>query len=339
MFHQAYEQLHNHAHTLFRRADNRLWIAQYLGKHSVDQGRLYRNSISYICADICSTRLPLFILCPNGRTNIGLNRDRWIPNVFPPNKSIPDRIKRHYRFIGQLMGMAIRKKHYLDLKFSGFLWKQLVRDQITIEDIEAIDIQSFTFINEMEKTIEENIQSTNTDNDINDLLNSIWEDMRFECVSSAGEIYELIPDGHKIPIRASNFKEYCKLYRDYRLNEFRQQIEFIRQGLYSVIPGYYLILFTANELEEAVCGKGKMDMDLLKRNTTYGDGYNRKSSCIQYFWTVLVDMFTEEQKKMFLKFVWGRSTLPCCDNNFQSKFRINPYYVADHLKDKTLPSK
>ncbi|CAF4504807.1 unnamed protein product, partial [Rotaria magnacalcarata] len=77
----------------------------------------YRDSITSMCADICSTRLPLFILCPNGRTGSGLNGDRWIPNVFPPNQSIPATIKKQYRFIGQLMGMAIRRKHYLDLKF------------------------------------------------------------------------------------------------------------------------------------------------------------------------------------------------------------------------------
>ncbi|CAF4339980.1 unnamed protein product, partial [Rotaria sordida] len=90
--------------------------------HSTDVGGPYRDSITRICSDICSTRLSLFILCPNGRTQSGLNRDRWIPNVFPPNKSIPTKIKEQYRFIGQLMGMAIRQKHYLDLKFAVLFW-------------------------------------------------------------------------------------------------------------------------------------------------------------------------------------------------------------------------
>ncbi len=47
--------------------------------------------------------------------------------------------------------MVIRQKHYLDLKFPILLWKQ--KEQVTIEDIEAIDAQSFTMINEVEKTI------------------------------------------------------------------------------------------------------------------------------------------------------------------------------------------
>ncbi|CAF4709823.1 unnamed protein product, partial [Rotaria sp. Silwood1] len=144
MFHQAYDQLHQNAQVLFRREEEQLWQAQYIGMHSTDQGGPYRDSITRICSDICSIRLSLFILCPNGRTQTGLNRDRWIPNVFPPNKSISTKVKNQYRFIGQLMGMAIRRKHYLDLKFPSLLWKQLVQEKVTMEDIEAIDMQSFT---------------------------------------------------------------------------------------------------------------------------------------------------------------------------------------------------
>ncbi|CAF3690100.1 unnamed protein product [Rotaria sp. Silwood1] len=78
MFYQAYEQLHKDAHSLFRSESERLWEASYVEMHSVDAGGPYRDSITCICLDICSTRLPLFILCPNGRTNTGLNRDCWI---------------------------------------------------------------------------------------------------------------------------------------------------------------------------------------------------------------------------------------------------------------------
>ncbi len=338
MFYQAYQQLHTNAHITFRQPNEQLWTARYLGMHSTDQGGPYRDSITRICWDICSTRLSLFILCPNGRTNSGFNRDCWIPNVFPPNKSIPKKIQKQYRFVGQLLGMAIRKKYYLDLKFPVLLWKQLLNEKITIEDIEAIDIQSFTFINEMEKNIEQ-IKSMDADHDIDSLFSSIMSELQFDVVSSSGETYELIPGGKEIPITAANFKHYCSCYREYRLNEFHRQIDFIRQGLYSIIPCYYLSLLTANELEEAVCGKGRIDVEILKRNTSYGRDYNQDSPVIERFWTVLNEMFTDEQKKLFLIFVWGRSTLPTRDEDFQYKFTINTFDADGNEANKTLPRK
>jgi hypothetical protein len=338
MFHQAFEQLHENAHSIFRLKNEFLWRAKYVDMHSTDLGGAYRDSITAICSDICSTRLPLFILCPNGQTNNGLNRDCWIPNAFPPNKPILNKFKKQYQFIGQLIGMAIRKKHYLNLKFPLLFWKQLIGEEITIKDIEAIDIQSFAIIKEMENYIEKN-QLIDSDTDINYLFDSILSELQFDIISSSGQTYELIPGGQDIPVTAKNFKEYSRCYREYRLNEFHRQIEFIRQGLCSVMPSHFLTLFTANELEEAVCGKGQIDVLLLKRNTIYISGFNENSPHIQKFWTVLNERFDEEQKKLFLIFVWGRSTLPIKDEDFTSKFIIQTIVSDDHEPDKMLPSK
>ena len=335
-FDQAYDQLYDNAHVLFRCDDvPRLWFASYVGMYSVDAGGPYRDSITSMSSDICSSRLPLFILCPNGRTESGLNRDRWIPNVFPPNEPIASRIKKQYRFVGQLMGMAIRRKHYLDLKFSSLLWKQLLGEQLTIKDIEAIDIQSFVLIEEMQKSLE---QSQSIENS-NYLFSSIMSELRFDVVSSAGHSYELIPNGNDIPITADNFKEYCRCYQEYRLNEFSRQIEYIRQGLHSVVPNNFLPFLTASELEEAVCGKSRIDIDLLKRNTQYDPSDLDSSSCIERFWHVLKEMFTEEQKKLFLKFVWGRNTLPSRDEDFNEKFSVNLLSRNQSEANRMLPRK
>ena len=329
MFYQAYQQLFSKASDHFRKKSRQIWQSIYVGMHSIDQGGPYRDSITQICSDICSTKLPLFILCPNGRTNTGLNKDCWIPNVFPPNQSISDELKNQYQFIGQLMGLAIRKKHYLDFKFPLLLWKQLLNESITIEDIQSIDLHSFTMINQLEKNIE--------NNDIKDIFSSIISELRFEVVSSNGQTYELIPDGMNIQITSLNFKQYSTYYRKYRLNEFQRQIEFIRQGLCSVVPFYFLSLFTPNELEESICGKGKIDIELLKRNTQYNDSNQQDTPHIQRFWNVITEKFNEQQKKLFLTFVWGRNTLPSRDQDFTMKFTINHYPVNDGDVDKVLP--
>ncbi|CAF3952910.1 unnamed protein product, partial [Rotaria sordida] len=342
VFYQAYKQLKSDASRIFRRTENeQAWKAIYVGMFGDDQGGPYRDSITRICADLCSTRLSLFILCPNGRTNNGLNRDRWIPNVFPPNRSIPIDIKNQYRFVGQLMGMAIRTKQYLDVRFSILLWKQLIYEEVTIEDIEAIDISSFAIINEMEENIRKvkSLNECDDDDDVNNncdyLFSSIMTELTFDVISSTGQTYELIPGGFHIRITAANFEDYCMHYRQYRINEFYRQIEFIRQGLYSVIPLGDLTLYTAHELEEAVCGKVYIDIEMLKRHTDY-DGDHESSPRIQQFWSVLSDMFSEEQKRLFLLFVWGRSTLPYSDKDFSTNFTIARLEISGNV-DEALP--
>ena len=98
-------------------------------------------------------------------------------------------------------------------------------------------------------------------------------------------------------------------------------------------------LFTSQELEEKVCGlQGRFDRELLKGNTSYGDDYTSETPVIERFWTVISDIFTHEQKKLFLIFVSGRSTLPSCDANFSSRFVINRLDVSDGMDvDRILP--
>ncbi|CAF3941955.1 unnamed protein product [Rotaria magnacalcarata] len=334
-FNQGYRELHRDAHVTFRSDLHRYWREDRIEMDRFDRDEPSRESITGMCADIFTTRLPLFILCPNDRTNNDLNRDRWIPNVFPPNQLIPGRIKKQYRFVGQLVGIAIRRKHYLDLKFPNLLWKQLVDEQLTMKDIEDVDIQSFVIIKEIEDNMEKS-QSAENGCDTDQLLSRSMTELRFDIVSSAGHIYELIRNGKDIPVTVDNVKEYCTRYCEYRLNEFHRQIEYIRQGLYSVVPKYFLTLLTASELEEAVCGNGRIDVELLKRNTRYKYS-SLESPYIQRFWKVLSEMFNENQKKLFLKFVWGRTTLPSRDEDFKQKFSISLIVRSECEADKMLP--
>ncbi|CAF0986567.1 unnamed protein product [Adineta steineri] len=58
---------------------------------------------------------------------------------------------------------------------------------------------------------------------------------------------------------------------------------------------------------------------------------------MQHFWTVLSTKFTADQKKLFLKFVWVRSTLPSRHEDFTSKFVVNPFTINNSPVDGALP--
>lgn len=75
------------------------------------------------------------------------------------------------------------------------------------------------------------------------------------------------------------------------------------------IPRHFLPVFTEKELKTIVVGRANINVELLKKHTEYGDGYKESSPVIQNFWKVLKD-FSDEERELYLKFVWGRSRLP-----------------------------
>lgn len=83
----------------------------------------------------------------------------------------------------------------------------------------------------------------------------------------------------------------------------------IDRGLATQIPRHFLKLFTASELKVIVVGRADINVGLLKLNTEYGEGFTEQSPAIQFFWNVL-NSFSDEERELYLKFVWGRSRLP-----------------------------
>ena len=65
---------------------------------------------------------------------------------------------------------------------------------------------------------------------------------------------------------------------------------------------------TWKEVEERVRGPDEISTDALKSISDY-DYCDANNEYVQRFWRVF-DAFTNKEKSMFLKFVWGRSRLP-----------------------------
>ena len=84
------------------------WITEYLTNLG-----LFRECLSLMCDDLQSSRLPLFIKCPNAQSAeksvaIGFNRAKWIPNPSCTDfKSL-----ELYKFVGKVIGVCFSKKHY-----------------------------------------------------------------------------------------------------------------------------------------------------------------------------------------------------------------------------------
>jgi hypothetical protein len=67
----------------------------------------------------------------------------------------------------------------------------------------------------------------------------------------------------------------------------REQVENMRKGMATIIPIQLLSLFTWQELELNVCGKNKIDIQLLRENTRYQSGFSDEDEHVQMMWRVL----------------------------------------------------
>jgi hypothetical protein len=90
-------------------------------------------------------------------------------------------------------------------------------------------------------------------------------------------------------------------------------------------------------LEQLITGSSKVDIGLLKQCTEY-ENVNPESTHIHNFWEVIEEM-SDEEKTMFLRFVWARSRMPSTLESLPMNFKIQgPQGPARESPDDYLPS-
>ena len=94
--------------------------------------------------------LDLFIQSPNTKDERGQTRDRFVPN---PEYTSPKSIQM-YEFVGVWMGISFRTKSTLPFQLSSMVWKTLVGERLTLEDVEEIDDETVSMIHSMRATQE-----------------------------------------------------------------------------------------------------------------------------------------------------------------------------------------
>jgi hypothetical protein len=114
----------------------------------------------------------------------------------------------------------------------------------------------------------------------------------------------------------------------------QRMLNMFAQGLSLVVPTEAFTLFTGSELQTLFCGKAIIDIQLLKSVTEY-DGFDEDSETVQNFWAIM-ESFSEEERKLFLQFVWSRRRLPSKRSDFESTFKIQKDTKPD--SENSLPS-
>ena len=100
---------------------HRVWKVKFIGESVDDCGGGYSESIAEMCDELQNGSLPLLIVTPNGRDESGANRDCFILN--PDATSLVH--LSMFKFLGVLIGIAIRTGSPLSLNLAEPVWQQL----------------------------------------------------------------------------------------------------------------------------------------------------------------------------------------------------------------------
>lgn len=155
------------------------------------------------------------------------------------------------------------------------------------------------------------------------LMQGDLRDLRFEVgeSSSPNGLADLLPDGHEIPVTCENVGDYVDLLKLYKINQGNIGLTWFSKGFAAVLPlGYIRLMLESGVVEYMVCGDPEIDLDVLKGHTC-----SSNSGLLNEFFGIISE-FTNDQLKLLLRFVSGRSRLPPAHYT-DWKFRIE--YEAD----------
>jgi hypothetical protein len=289
------------------------WRAYFDVEYADDSGS-FRKSISSIVEELHSTILPVLIPTKNNTLKKGEFQDRWMINPGCTNSTHLEM----YRFIGALMGYSFRSGSPIDFKFTPLLYKKLLCDPLTIEDVECFDTDLAKTLKDLRK------QSKGKREDFKD------PGLKFVAVQANGNHVNLCENGDTKSVTYDNAEEYVNLVLAARFKESDKQMECITKGFNVVFPKDVMRILPWKDIEERVRGQ-EVTIPKLREISTYysmsaDDEWGKK------FWAVL-EGFSKEELQRYLRYIVGRTRLPCDEKIKDINHYINlkdNYYSSNH---------
>jgi hypothetical protein len=301
----------------------------FIGESVLGQAGPYRAFYASLSEELQTCNGPndtfplrLFVPTPNNKNRIGEGRELYVPN--PAAVSLQH--LEMYEFTGRMIGMALRTRLFMALDFPRVVWKFLVGEKCTLQDLSQIDVN-------LVNSVLTPLLNCTSEEEFNELFTMHTQrDDEKEPASSVSECVFSFPitrsdnaivefpkysiGNDRVPVTFSNARLYCELLQRTRLHlEMEAQLTALRDGLTRIIPKSLLLLLSWQSLEQLVCGDKEISLDLLRRHTEYGGGLTENSKRVKNMWTVLGE-FTQAQRRKFIKFAYAQERLPTSDAGF-----------------------
>lgn len=259
---------------------------EFDGEEAVDDGGVLKEFFLLIMREILNPIFGMFKFYPESRM-------LWFSEA---NMETSDM----FHMVGALCGLAIYNSIIVDLNFPLAMFKKLLGQQPTLEDLKELDPV-------VGKSLQQLLEYEEPD------LDEVFA-LNFEVVyDKYGEICHipLVENGASIPVNQANKQLYVEKYVDYRFNKSCDEpYKAFHRGFHLVCSGYALKMFRPLELQTLVVGSEEINWFELRRAARYQGEYWDQHPVIKWFWEVLLEDCTVEDKKNFLRFLTGCDRAP-----------------------------
>jgi hypothetical protein len=260
----------------------------FIGEEGIDEGGVKKEFFQLLITQLFSIQYGMFIPAPSGRCSV-VNMCNTYADA-------------EFRLVGVLLGLAVYNNVLLDVHFPLALYKLLLDQNVTLEDLLPVDPE---------------------------LYNGLQQLLRFEPADQVEDVFcryfatewdefgakrehDLIPDGRNIAVTGENrFLYVDRLVQWILKDSIATQFTALKEGFGSVIGKESLMLLTADELQLVMVGTPHLDFKELQLTTEYvgPETWNSENPTIRKFWAIVHSLSFEEKQK-FLLFVTGSSKAP-----------------------------
>eukprot|EP00045_Choanoeca_perplexa_P018473 m.292787 g.292787 ORF g.292787 m.292787 type:complete len:4258 (-) comp17829_c0_seq1:6294-19067(-) len=279
-------------------------IIKLSGERVAGNSGSFREFMQRMATELQSDMLPLLMRSPAAA--MGRNAGCWIIRPGPIDYSV----WKKYYFLGQLFGLAFRSDVPLPLDLLPSFWKALIGEELTRKDVYDCD-----------KLLDDRLTFLEQCTDEEDFAKYVLEHkVTYRLRSLAGDEIEmsqpssLVRDDGSSEDAAIKFEHrlhYISNAQRLRLDELRNPVAFeaIREGLKTIVPVEVLSAVSSMGLSRRLCGLPDIDLNYLKRHTTYTSGLGESDTHIIAFWEVL-ESFSQAELRKFVKFACNQERIP-----------------------------
>ena len=220
------------------------------------------------------------------------------PNPISPHLPGHEDRLNHYMFLGMVVGKALYEEIVLENQFAHFFLRKMLGQTNLVEDLMSLDSELYRHL----------LFLRTAEGDLSDL------ELTFAVntpVLDQVMTFPLKKGGTDITVTQENKIEFMYLMANFKLNfQIRKQADRFLEGLRRVIPLDVLSMFAADEIGLLLSGQGSLDLDDLRANTVYANGFNDNSQEVKWFWSIVKDDFSDEQRRKLLRFVTSCGRAP-----------------------------